>query len=67
MDVFFLRDQGARNLCDYVTGARFFFVVCEVERQDGRILLLFLTLIFSRSEPELGVGRKILLNEQVLS
>lgn len=45
-----------------------FFVVCEVERQDCRILfLLFLTLIFSRSEPELGAGRKILLNEQVLS
>lgn len=67
MDVFFLKDQGARNLHDYVTGARFFFVVWEVERQDCRILLLFLTLIFSRSEPELGVGRKILLNEQVLS
>lgn len=44
-----------------------FFVVCEVERQDCRILSLFLTLIFSRSEAELGAGRKILLNEQVLS
>lgn len=67
MDVFFLRDRGARRLCDYVTGASSFLVVCEVERQDGRVRLLFLTLIFSRSEPELGVGRKILLNEQVLS
>lgn len=46
MDVFFLKDQGARNLHDYVTGARFFFVVCAVERQDCRILLLFLTLYF---------------------
>lgn len=67
MDVFFLKDQGARKLHDYVTGARFCFVVCEVERQGCRVLLLFLTLIFSRSEPEPGVGRKILLNEQVLS
>lgn len=58
MDVFFLKDQGARNLHDYVTGARFFFVVWEVERQDCRILLLFLTLIFSRSEPELWGGEE---------
>lgn len=67
MDVFFLKDQGARTLDDYVTGAMSFFVVCEVERQDCRIFLLFLTLNFSRSEPELGAGKKILLNEQVLS
>lgn len=58
IDVFFLKDRGARNLHDYVTGARSFFVVYKVERQDCRILLLFLTLIFSRSEPELGVGGK---------
>lgn len=67
MDVFFLKDQGARNLHDCVTGARLFFVVCAVARQDCRVLLRFLTRIFSRSDPELGVGREILLNEQVLS
>lgn len=67
MDVFFLKDQGARTLDDYVTGARSFFVVCELERQDCRILLLFLTLNFSRTELELGAGKQILLNEQVLS
>lgn len=67
MDVFFLKDQGARTFHDYVTGVRSFFVVCEVERQDCRALLLFLTLIFFRSEVELRAGRKILLNEQVLS
>lgn len=46
MDVFFLKAQGARSLGDYVTGARSFAAVCTAERQDGRILLLFFTLIF---------------------